>query len=258
MPRNHLSLDAAHHVGLDPHEGDAENVRWSTPLATLAARCSDPLFAPTVDELPLPHLDVEALVDRLERHYGSDVCAPQQLLLLAERVSRRNQNILATVVHKFQANGVSLEQFLHAANDVVDAFQSRANDGAIDTTLGAYLVLARRAGLTPTEACEFGRFPTDLAQRVRGGSTATIYGALEGDPHSSYRTIADRLGVGATTVRRVVEAWGDPHVDVRFRADLYSRIRELRTEGLSYAAIALQVGCSKSTVNAALVGSVTA
>lgn len=64
--------------------------------------------------MPLPLIEIDEIVDRLERHFGADDLSIQQLLMLAERIARRNTNLVAQVLGTFSANGIGLTALVAA------------------------------------------------------------------------------------------------------------------------------------------------
>lgn len=64
------------------------------------------------------------------------------------------------------------------------------------------------------------------------------------------REVAKKLGVSERTIRRYV---AEPRADYDARLTArHEQIRQLRKQGLSYRAIAAEVGCSIGTVHNAL------
>jgi hypothetical protein len=247
-----VSLDALGDRAADPQS--AGTVRLHINLAEATARAQvDPFWAPSPDEVPIVGTDVDTVFDVLEEHYGSVECDARALLLLAERIARRNSNIVSTVLHTFRSNGTSLAEFLQAANDAIAAWAGK-DVAQADAYLGILVRTARLAGLTPAQACAFGQLPVDLVVRITEGQTPGVYQALVDDGASSYREIARRIGISRETVRRVAASWGDPNFDRRHRTDLHERVRALHADGLSYRRIALAAGCSIGLVAKVLSG----
>lgn len=84
-------------------------------------------------------------------------------------------------------------------------------------------------------------------------AAAVYYSHVEPWPEWAPRHRAEWARVGVEWMAEDIEGWLDPFVPMRPK-DRRETIRVLRSEGLTYGQIAARVGCSRTTVSAALQG----
>jgi hypothetical protein len=253
MPRP-VSLDALGPISVPTPEPQPA-ITYRLPWRLLPDLLNDRSWAPSWAQAPVWSTDPSLVLESLEAVASSDSLSQSHLLDLTGRIARRNAVAAAEVLDRFR-DPHALEALVDAWAQVLHAWDERAEGGVLAAAIGQYLSTAMALGLTHGQAVLFSCCPSaDLErQLLTPNTTALVQIALESRPTASYRAIGASLGVTRQRVSRVVAVHGDPHASTR-HSDATSdrdRIRSLAAQGLSYRAIASEVGCAISSVSRAL------
>jgi hypothetical protein len=222
-------------------------VQWSS----IAKAMDDPSWTPTWSMIPVWVIDPDEVFDTLTEHEGSDMLTTAQLADLAARVSRRNAVESHRLVSRMQVGG--LDQLVEAWSLVLERWESAASEASVDLTAGPvavaiahYLTVSIRLGLTLPQAAAFAACPNaELRDAVaRPGAVTRARVALTAHPRFSYAEVARVAEISESYCRTIVARYGDPCREARMTDDRPARVRALAGEGMSYRAIAKEVGCS--------------
>jgi hypothetical protein len=243
-----------HHIPDTPAPAPASGTPQTltrVPWAAMARALADPAWVPGWQALPIWAMDPEAILDAVTEHSGSDTLSTHQTIDLVARIARRNALEARRLLDRMADGG--LDSLVADWTAVLEAWAAAAEDDAIDLTAGPvavaiaqYLTTAARLGLTVAQAEAFAACPDEALRRAVAspGAVTRARVAMAAHPTATYTEVARIAGITAAYCRVIVDRYGDPCRAQRTTDTRPARIRELASQGLSYRAIAREVGCS--------------